>query len=304
MSETTESLMVFHLGKYVPAAQAMVSVNCLAMRYALSVFEGIRGYLQEDGHVRTFMLNEHLLRLKWSLRLMGLPDPGVNKIPEIINELLQKNGLQEDVYIRPSVHAINQGDLNVQPVSGMTVNISRMGRKKWLNGTKGMRATISSIRKLPHDAFPSMAKCIAAYANSFVASNLARANGFDVPLLLNHAGYVSEAPTAALLTVRRGALVHAPLSDGVLPSVTAHVLCELAKQFSIPVREQHMRPEDVITSDEALLCGTGLEMAGIESLDGHEIGDFAQRPVTKCLVDAYFSLVRGKTEFVGADYGF
>lgn len=297
-----KSMQAFHLGQYVSAEQATVSVSSLAMRYGLSVFEGIRGYLQHDNSVRPFMLDEHLQRLKASLKLMCLPDPGVDEIPNIIINLLQRQGLQEDVYIRPSVHAINPGDLNIQPVSGLTVTISRMGRKKWLSEGKGMRATVSSIRKLPHDAFPSNAKCIAAYANTFIATAIAKSSGFDVPLLLNHAGYLTEAPTAALFVVKNGILLHPPVTDGVLPSVTAHVLRELSKQLGIEVAQRHLRAEDLVTADEAFLCGTGLELAGIESLDGRRIGDFAQRPVTTRLSKAYFALVRGEIDFCGGRY--
>jgi len=303
MSEKRKSLLAYHLGKYLPAPKTTVSVSSLAMRYGLSVFEGIRGYQQKDGSVRAFMLDEHILRLRWSLRQMGLPDPHIDQIPQIIDTLLDKNQLQEDVYIRPSVHAVNPGDLNIKPVSGMTVSISRMGRKKWLNENLGIRATVSAIRKLPQDSFPSSVKCVAAYANTFIASILAKEAGFDVPLLLNHAGYLTEAPTAALFIVRQGTLTYSPLTDGVLPSVTAHVLRELARRDGIALREQHLRVEDLVTADESFLCGTGLEIASIASLDGRAIGDFSKRDVTQHLTKAYFKLVRGETEFTGAPYG-
>jgi branched-chain amino acid aminotransferase len=280
-----------------------VNVGSLAMRYGMSVFEGIRGYRRADGEVRVFMLDEHILRLHWSLRIMGLPDPGIAALPEIIAELLRRNEMSEDVYIRPSVHGVNNGDLNDLPESGLTVNIGRMGRKPWLAGGVGMRATVSSIRKLPHDAFPSSAKCIAAYANTFIANTQAKAGGFDVPLLLNHSGFLTESPTAALFLVKRGALLHAPETDGVLPSITAHVLKEIARRDNIPLRQQHIRVEDLITSEEAFLCGTGLEIAGINSLDGQHIGDFAERPVTQHLVQAYFALVRGEVKSLGTSYG-
>ncbi|VVO97713.1 Branched-chain-amino-acid aminotransferase [Pseudomonas fluorescens] len=302
MSQVPVTPTVFHLGEYVRADQAMVNVSALAMRYGLSVFEGVRGYKQQDGRVLPFMLDAHLLRLQRSLKLMCLPDPGVSQIPDIIQQLLVRNALTEDVYVRPSVHAVNAGDLHVVPVCGMTVNIGAMGRKKWFNSAKGMRATVSSIRKLSHDAFPSSAKCVAAYANTFIASTLAKASGFDVPLLLNQSGYLTEAPTAALFVVKGGRLYTPLQSDGVLPSVTAHVIAQLAKGLGLDVQQRHLRAEDLVNASEAFLCGTGLEIAAIESLEQHRIGDFAHRPVTAQLSEAYYTLVRGETTYQGAPY--
>lgn len=272
------------------------------MRYGLSVFEGIRAYRQDDGSLKPFMLEQHLCRMRSSLALMCLPDPGLDEVPAIIGELILRNELCDDVYIRPSVHAINLGDLNVDPVTGLTIHISPMGRKKWLRDETGMRATISAMRKLPHDAFPSSAKCIAAYAGSYIAATMAGDAGFDVPLLLNHNGFVTEAPTAAIFIVRKGVLLHPPASDGVLPSVTAFALAALARGLGIKVFERHLRPEDVATADEAFLCGTGLELAPIASLDGRAIGQFDTRPVTRSLVDAYFRAVRGNDTVDGTAY--
>lgn len=302
MSAENADYIAFHLGSYTRASQAAVGVGSLAMRYALSVFEGIRAYRLHTGELRPFMLRAHLARLRSSLRLMCLPDPGVDEIPDIIKALTEKNEITEDCYIRPSVHAINSGDLNTDPVAGLTVTVTPMGRKKWLSQDIGVKATISSIRKISHEAFPGSAKCIGAYAAPFVAAAMAKSTGFDVPLLLNHMGYVTEAPTSAFAIVRGGKLVVPPLSDNVLPSVTAFVLLQLAKSFDVEVVERHLRPEDIALADEAILCGTGVEIAPIASVDGRPIRDFEKRPITRRLVEAYFNAARGRGTINEEDY--
>ncbi len=303
MSVAGEGTIVYHLGEYLDANHAVVGVDSLAMRYGLSVFEGIRAYRQPNGRIMPFMLEPHLRRLRTSLQLMCLPDPGVDDIPAILAELIARNGFAEDVYIRPSVHAINSGDLNLAPECGLTVHICQMGRKKWLETDSGMKATISAWHKQSHSSFPSSAKCVAAYAGPFMAATLAKNAGFDVPLLLNQHGYVTEAPTSALFLVKGGQLIHPPATDGVLPSVTAFALCELATQLRINVKEQHIRIEDIFSADEALLCGTGLEIASIKSLDNRVIRLFDSRPVTRRLTHAYFELVRGQNMINGDRYG-
>lgn len=302
MSDRSSFGQAFHLGRYVDIEQATVNVQSLAMRYGLSVFEGIRGYMQTDGSVRPFMLREHMRRLKVSAGLMGITDPGIDKLPDIISGLLQVNELKQDVYFRPSVHAVNYGDLGADPIGGLTVTVTPMGRKKWISKNLGMRVHISGVRKMPHDSFATTAKCISAYAGPFVANSIAVSSGFDAALLLNHSGYVTEAPTAALFAVRNHTLTHSPLSDGVLPSITAYVLRALAQELSIPMQQRSLRPEDLITADELFLCGTGIEIAGIQSVDCRLIGDYSRRPVTERLSTAYFQLARGERRLMAEPY--
>ena len=42
----------FHRGEFVPWEEASLHANSLALRYALSVFEGVRIYRQRAGGVR------------------------------------------------------------------------------------------------------------------------------------------------------------------------------------------------------------------------------------------------------------
>ena len=61
--------IAYHGGAFVPAGEAQVPAGSLAMRYALSVFEGVRLYLPAGGAARpvAFRLGEHLARLRRSL---------------------------------------------------------------------------------------------------------------------------------------------------------------------------------------------------------------------------------------------
>ena len=51
-------------GKYVPSNEAMIPVRTHAFLYGTSVFEGIRGYYnQEEDQIYAFRMKEHFERL-------------------------------------------------------------------------------------------------------------------------------------------------------------------------------------------------------------------------------------------------
>ncbi|QHP93968.1 aminotransferase class IV [Burkholderia glumae] len=284
--------IIFHAGDYVDASQATVRVSSLAMRYGLSVFEGVRAYLSREGRLRPFRMAAHLERLASSARTLGLPDPGIERIPEVVERLIEANGLREDCYIRPSIHAVNVGDMGAKLEAALTVDVKPMGRKKWLGEDLAAKVTISSWRKARHDVFPPALKCISAYSIPFVADHAARAAGFDFPVFLNDEGYLSEAPTAALFLVTGRRLRTPALDQAILPSITREAILQIGAQEGLTISEERLMPHELHLADEAFLCGTGLEIAPIASVDSSVLRNHAPRPVTRRLVDRYFDLVR------------
>jgi branched-chain amino acid aminotransferase len=265
------------------------------MRYALSVFEGVRLYKQADGSgVRPFRLEEHLARMRNSLRLMWLPEPGGVSVAAVVAELVRRNEIEDDSYVRISVNPLNCGDIASAARVGLTVTVSRMGRKRWLATGQTMRVAVSCWQRSHELAFPSAAKNISNYAGPRIALLEAIESGFDGVILTNGEGFVCESPTAALFVVRGGTVLTPALSDGVLPSITRAAVLEVCDDLGIPAREQRLSRTDVYLADEAFLCGTGVEFAPIGSAGGRPLPGRAGRPLTSRIVEAYFRLVRGE----------
>ncbi len=285
----------------MPLADASVGVGSLALRYALSVFEGIRLYAPESGGPpRAFELAAHLERLRGSARLMTLPDPGIDEIPAIIEELVARNELAGDAYVRPSVTAANPGDLGTRAESTLTVTIGPMGRKPWIADEKRMKLQIGSWRRPSDAAFFAAAKNISNYAGPYVAHATAVRAGFDGVLLLSPEGNLCEAPTAAVFVVKDGVVSTPPLSDAVLPSITRKVVLEICAELDIPHREVSLSRADAYLADEAFLCGTGLEFGPIGSFDGVELRDAVAIPVLRRIMAAYFARARAARTPSGA----
>ncbi|SDC96804.1 aminotransferase class IV [Actinokineospora iranica] len=288
---------VFFADRWGAAADAAVPLGSLAMRYALSVFEGIRLYRGLDGaRPRPFLLAEHVRRLADSLALTRLPDPGIERVPELIDELIERNAIDADAYVRVAVTPLNPGGLGDGADPALTITAAPMGRKQWLAKGTGMALTVSDWQRAPGAAFPAAAKNISNYAGPRLALLAARDAGFDGCVLTNQAGRLCEAPTAALFLVHNGVLRTPALSEDVLPSITRAWLLARAASDGIPVAEAELTREDAYTADEAFLCGTGIEIAPVREFDGRPCADWPARPVTRRLIMQYFTAARGGDE--------
>jgi branched-chain amino acid aminotransferase len=286
---------VFFAGRWVSAGEAVVSVGSLAMRYAISVFEGIRLYTQLDDtdHPRPFLLGQHVDRLANSLALMRLPDPGIAALPRLIGELVDRNAIRDDAYVRVTVSPTNPGELSDRGEPVLTVTAALMGRKRWLAQDAAMSLAVSDWQRSSAAAFPPAAKNISCYAGPRLAWLAARDAGFDGCVLTNSAGRLCEAPTATLFLVRAGQLLTPAISEGVLPGITRAWLLDVAGACGIPPRETRLTREDAYQADEAFLCGTGIEIASIRAFDGKECRQWERRPITRMLVAQYFAAARG-----------
>ncbi len=294
---------VFHGHRWVDSSDATVHVGSVALRYAVSVFEGVRLYVPAGvGPPVPFRLDAHLARLRNSLGLMRLSDPGTAALPGIVDELVRVNEIDGDAYVRIAVTASSIGDLGDETDSLLTVVASPMGRKKWLSQDVGMRLVTSPWQRATPAVFPPAAKNISNYAGPRLAHLDAKAAGFDGCLLTTRDGTISEAPTAAFFLVQGTTLVTPPLDDNILPSITRRWVIDVAESVGLQCREQSVSRFDAHVADEAFLCGTGIEFASIESLDSHRLRAWPAHPMTDRITERYFGEVRGeRPPAVGAE---
>jgi branched-chain amino acid aminotransferase len=80
------------------------------------------------------------------------------------------------------------------------------------------------------------------------AKRIAQQQGFDDVLLVNTAGFVSEASTSNVLVVKNGQSFTPPVSDGALPGITRAVMLEAGGIY-----EQSLTIEDVQKADAVYL---------------------------------------------------
>jgi branched-chain amino acid aminotransferase len=262
------------------------------MRYAVSAFEGVRGYVQDgSAEVRYFALDAHVARLQETLQLAGLPPVPPGEIEAVARDLLDVNNAATDCYLRVAVNAVSLGTLKGPAETEVFASLQPMGRKPWVELGEGLSVMISERQKPSDAVFPQRAKVICNYGGPRLAYLEARQRGFDDVILTTAEGNLSEAPTANLFLVVDGVIVTPRGSDGILLGITRHQLIALGRGLGWTVAERGLAPAEADRASEAFLCGTGLELAPIARINERVLP--RDRPVSGRLSKAYFDLVRG-----------
>src|SRR5204862_2462898 len=101
---------------------------------------------------------------------------------------------------------------------------------------KGVRVTVSSMRKFDNEAVPAWGKACGQYVNSARAVQEARRRGFDEALLLNSRGDVAEGSGENLFLVRNGEIVTNDRDASILMGVTRASVLEVANDLGMPTR--------------------------------------------------------------------
>ncbi|MBA3414939.1 MAG: aminotransferase class IV, partial [Chloroflexia bacterium] len=175
----------FFEGRFVPFAEAKISVGTHAVQYGTGAFAGIRGYLDADGEtINVFRLPEHCKRLLNSAKLLRARLPFTREtLAETIVELVERNAPRGDVYIRPFVY---KSSIQLTPrLKGLDdeLAIYMLSLGDYLD-TRGVTAAVSSWVRVPDQAIPGRGKLSGSYVNAALAKDEAVFNLLDEAILM------------------------------------------------------------------------------------------------------------------------
>ncbi|NUS16796.1 MAG: branched-chain amino acid transaminase [Streptomyces sp.] len=299
MSPAPQERWVFHRGEFVRAGDVALGPGTQGLHYGTGVFEGIRCYAAaQGGDSLLFKAVEHYERLHASCRLMRLDLPySPGELVGITRELIVRNELDGDAYIRPLVYklALEPGTPFGVRLSGVSTAVTVLALPMGdYSRAEGIRCGISSWRRVPDASLPARAKITGAYANNALAVDEATAAGFDDAILLNQQGTVAEASTANVFVVRSGQVATPGPDSDILPGLTrAAVVRILADEADLAVAERPVLRSELLTADEVFLTGTGCQIVPVTEIDGRPVGDGAPGPVTALVRRVYRQAVRG-----------
>ncbi|HZU85776.1 MAG TPA: branched-chain amino acid transaminase [Polyangiaceae bacterium] len=288
--------IVYHNGAFRPEGEVTVSVRSRALNYGLGCFAGIRAYRAHDGgQLNVFRLDRHARRLEHSARILRLrlccsPE----ELARAIIELLRRNEIRSDAYVRPMVFAdSNELSPVLDDATSATV-IYCMPLGRYLSAHP-IDVCVSSWRRVRETALPARAKATAGYLNSALARREALDDGYAEAILLTEEGHVSEGSAEHVFIVREGCLVSPPSTADNLDGITRRSLVELAREdLGIPFVERPIGRTELYIADEVFLCGTGAEVTAVRSVDRRVIGDGEVGPVTRRLSERFEAVVRAR----------
>ena len=290
-----ETEKIWMNGELVDWADARVHVGTHGLHYGTGVFEGIRCYSTDRGPA-IFRLAEHLQRLHNSAQLLYMELPySTDELKAACVETITVNGLDE-CYLRP-IAFYGYGELGVHtgenPVD-VVIMAFPWGAYLGEEGQRsGIRAMISSWRRVGPNTIPHAAKATGVYLNSMLATHEARRAGYDEGLMLTENGYIADGPGETIFMVKNGELFTPDLSASILPGITRDSIIQIAQDLGYTVREKPLVRTDLYLADEVFMAGTAVEITPVRSIDDQEIG---VGPVTLELQTAYKDTVTARSE--------
>lgn len=286
--------LIWFKGALMPAGEARVPVLSPTAQFGLNVFEGIRGYWSDGAQdVFLFRLPEHLKRLAASCHLIGIEPPhSASEITCAIREVLTANAYRSDVAVRTTLFVDGEGSWFTSDPVGMFIAPIAKPRRD-VGDPGGARAVVSTYERIDDRAMPPRIKAGANYINGRYAHLEAQGAGYDLPILLDRTGKVSEGAGSCLMMLRDGVLVTPPTSASILESITRDTLLTLAKEVAVATDVRTIDRTELYLAEEVFLCGSAAEITPLTSIDRYKVGDGTAGPMTRKLLAAYLDAASG-----------
>jgi len=250
-------------GDFVAWEDAKVDVLTHGLHYGTGVFEGIRAYDTELG-TAIFRHGDHLDRLFRSAGLYHMPIPyTLEELRTATHELIARNGLRS-CYIRPIVNR-GYGQMGLNPLDApvdVTIACWEWGAYLGDEGKRdGVRAKVSSWRRISPDSLIPHAKASGQYLNSVLAKVESLKSGYEEAILLDDHGHVCEGTGENVYIVRDGEIATPGQHNSILDGITRRSLIQIAQDLGYTVVERNVARAEMYLADEVFMSGTAAELA-------------------------------------------
>jgi branched-chain amino acid aminotransferase len=289
-------ITVYTEGEFKAYGDAKVGLLTHGLQYGTGCFEGIRGFwVPQERELFLLQLAEHYERLAISAKilLMKLPH-SVDELVAITAELVARNRFETDIYIRPCIFkAAEDIGVRLHNVADQFA-IVPVPFTRYLDGSEGLKAGVSSWRRADDSSAPPRAKITGLYVNSALAKSEAIANGFDEAIMLSHDGHLAEGSAENIFLIKRGVLYTPDPSQNVLEGCTRRSIIEIAQdEFDLKVVERSIDRSELYGAEEVFFTGTAAGLIHVSSIDHRIVGDGRMGPITRKLGEFYAHAVRG-----------
>ena len=285
-------------GQFVAWDDAKVHVLTHGLHYGTGVFEGIRAYETPRG-TAIFRHTDHIDRLFKSAELYYMPIPYTREeLRSATHELITRNGLKS-CYVRPLVYR-GYGQMGLYPLDApvdVTIAVWSWGAYLGDEGKRtGIRAKVSSWRRISPDSLIPHAKAGGQYLNSVLAKVETHKAGYDEAILLDDKGYVCEGSGENIFVVRDGRIVTPPQTASILDGINRKSAIQIARDLGYEVVERDIARAELYLADEVFVTGTAAELVPVREIDDHAIGTGEPGEITRVVQRAFDDALRGRSE--------
>ena len=284
--------IAYFQNKFIPFAEANISIATHALHYGTGAFGGLRGIPnpQNEKQILLFRLDRHCQRLSNSAKVLNY-DLSADKINQVIVEFVKKNSPTTSFYIRPFVYT---SDLGIAP------RLHNIAKDFFVYGLElgdylspeGVSCRISSWYRQEDRSLPLRAKISGAYITSSLAKTEAVESGFDEAILMNSQGKICEASGMNVFIVRNEQLITPGFEQDILEGITRNSILTIAKDLGIPTIERPIDKSELLIADEVFLSGTAARITPVKRVENYELSQ--HRPITEKLRDKLTAITENR----------
>ena len=292
-------------------ATVTISECAGVLQYAQTVFEGLKAYTTEQGHIVIFRPDLNGERMENSAKRLEMPVFPKERFVEAVRQTVKANaayvppyGTGATLYVRPYMFG-SSPVIGVKPAQEyqFRVFVTPVG-PYFKGGVKPLTICVSDYDR----AAPQGTGHIKAglnYAMSLHAIVSAHENGFDENMYLDAATRtkVEETGGANFIFVTKDNKVVTPKSSSILPSITRRSLVYVAKEYlDLEVEEREVYLDEVKDFAECGLCGTAAVISPVGKVVDHgkeyvfASGMEKMGPITQKLYDTLTGIQMGRLE--------
>jgi len=284
-------------GDFVAWDDAKVHVLTHALHYGTGVFEGVRAYETPKG-TAIFRHADHVDRLFKSAEMYFMEVPfSKAEIAAATRDLISRNGLRS-CYVRPVVYR-GAGPMGLYPLNcPVEVFIAAWEWGAYLGDdgkAKGVRAKVSSWRRLPSSAVIPAAKATGQYVNSVLAKIEADKAGYEEGILLDDRGMVCEGTGENLFIVKDGRIATPGWSADILGGITRSSAIQIAEDLGYAVEIRDVARGELYMADEIFMTGTAAELTPIREIDDHPVGSGRPGEITLQVQQEFEDALHGRS---------
>ena len=304
----------WHDPRIVPYAPFQIDPASMVLHYAQEVFEGMKAYRDDQGHIRLFRPEENFKRINSSCDRMSIPQVDVDFCVEAVKQLvtIEKDWVptapNTSLYIRPFIFATDKHiGVHASHSYQFCIMLSPVG-PYYATGLEPVSIMIEEEDVRAVRGGTGFTKCGGNYAASLRAGERAEEKGFSQVLWLDgvERKYIEEVGSMNVLFKIGGKIVTPELNGSILPGITRKSCLQLLRDKGYTVEERKISVDELIgaakdgTLEEAFGSGTAAVVSPIGDLSykgqdyiisGGKIG-----PVAQDLYDTLTGIQWGRIE--------
>jgi branched-chain amino acid aminotransferase len=280
---------VYMGGTLRPWEQAVLHISTEAITRGLNVFEGLKGYWQQNGcDFGIVAMPRHFARLQRSAKLLHIPcEVTYGEFEAACHKLVRAlYNHERDMWVRATLFVID-GHWGEGTVSDLVLTAYHHDKAR----PKPISVGISTWQRASDINLPPRIKTGSNYEIGRLARIEGRRQGHSEMILLNQWGRVSEGTGSCLLMVRDGKVVTPPASEGRLESITVEIVAAICRSLGIEFVERPIDRTELYIAEELALAGTLAELVPVSQIDAYPLSP--HQPIMERIAARFWGAARG-----------